>query len=368
LKFNTKFTLKKCKILNNYRILYHISVLSKNLAGIMVMVAFCNLTCRETIGFVPENELSVAFYNLDNLFDVIDDSTHHDVEFTPHGKYAWTPERYEKKLHNMEQVIREMVDGDAPDVLGVCELESKYAFKDLLATGWLHTHYGFVHYDSPDERGIDVAMAYNLAKLKILESKNYPVMLSDNIHDKTRDILWVKALTLKSNDTIQFIVCHFPSRREGKEKSNGDRMDAARTCERVIRENCRTSSQNLVIMGDFNDEPWDESIVKGIGAADINGNPNRQLLNLMWHFKDEKKGSYKYRKQWNMLDQIIISKALSNGQGMEYTPASVRIMSKSWMIQTGKYNGFPLRTFGGSHWLDGYSDHLPVYMKIKLKE
>jgi endonuclease/exonuclease/phosphatase family metal-dependent hydrolase len=337
------------------------------LYGMALIFVFSSLTCRESAVFVPDEALSIGFYNLDNLFDDKDDTSHNDTEFTPGGKYAWTNDRYKQKLSNMEKVIHKLVDGDAPDVLGVCELESRKALHDLLQTGSLKNHYGMVHYDSPDERGIDVALVYNKAKLNVLESKSYKVKMSDNAKDATRDVLWVKAVSKKTNDTIQFMVCHFPSRREGQAKSEQDRIDAAKVCHAVIAEKCKLSTQNLVLMGDFNDEPWNKSISETLGAANKENNAEAGLFNLMWTFKGTGRGTYNYRNRWELLDQFMISRALSDGKGMEYAEQSVSIMAEPWMIQTGKYKGYPLRTFGGKQWLNGYSDHFPIHMKINLK-
>lgn len=334
--------------------------------SILVLSLFTGFKCERRATFVPDDQLAVAFYNLDNLYDTIDDTDHDDAEFTPSGKYAWDVERYRQKLANMEKVISILAGGNAPDVLGMCELESQQALNDLFSTGTLKGHYSIIHYDSPDERGIDVAFAYNKKKLSVLQSQNIRVKLQRDTADRTRDILWVRTLIHSSKDTIDFIVCHFPSRREGKDQSEPDRIDAARACITTARGKCNLSNQNLVIMGDFNDEPWDKSISSVIGATDIRKNDGSDLQNLVWQFRDQGKGSYKYRDQWNMLDQFMISNALNDGKGAEYVKGSVNIASYDWMVQTGKYKGFPLRTFGGDKWLNGYSDHFPIYMNIKI--
>lgn len=341
-------------------------MVSRNCLPILVFCLFAGFTCVRKVTFVPADQLSVAFYNLDNLYDTMDDTTHDDTEFTPSGKYAWTVERYSQKLANMEKVIATIVDGNGPDVLGMCELESRQAVNDLFSAKTFEGNYDIVHYDSPDERGIDVALAYNKQKLSVLESQKVTVRLQRDTSDRTRDILWVRTLTRISGDTIDFIVCHFPSRREGKEQSEPDRLDAAKACIQIAREKCNFSRQNLVIMGDFNDEPWDQSISGIIGAADARKDEHSELQNLMWQFREEGKGTYRYRDQWNTLDQFMISSALNDGKKAEYMKGSVNITKYDWMVQTGKYHGFPLRTFGGGKWLNGYSDHFPIYMKIKI--
>ncbi|MFM6983461.1 MAG: endonuclease/exonuclease/phosphatase family protein [Chitinophagaceae bacterium] len=310
------------------------------------------------------SQLSVAFYNLENLYDIIDDSTHNDDDFTENGQYKWSKSRFNDKILNLSKVISQMIDGEAPDVLGVCELESASAFSQLLSSKSLKNQYGFVHYNSPDERGVDVAFAYKTSSVKVLSSQNYPVKLSLDSNDKTRDILWVKTLSLKNNDTIHFIICHFPSRRGGLAASSQNRADAANTCLKIIKEKIQPKSQNLVIMGDFNDQPWDSSMMKILGAHSVNKYPDADLINLMFELPDKNSGSYCFRGQWERIDQIIISHALRNGSGTDYLPGSVNVFKKDWMLQSGKYKGQPFRNFSGSQWLNGYSDHLPVSIKL----
>ena len=211
-----------------------------------------------------------------------------------------------------------------------------------------------------------MALAYNKSKIKVLNSKNYPVKLSLDSTDKTRDILWVKTLSVFNNDTIHFVVCHFPSRRGGAQISNQNRADAANTLLNVIRKHVDPQSQNLVIMGDFNDQPWDSSMMKVLGASSVNKYPKANLLNLMFELPDKKDGSYCFRGYWERIDQMIISQALRDGKGTDYLPSSVNIFKEDWMLQTGKYKGQPFRNFSGSQWLNGYSDHLPVSIKLQL--
>ncbi len=308
---------------------------------------------------------SIAFYNIDNLYDIVNDVNHDDDEFTANGNYKWTKKRYQNKLQNMAKAISQIANGNAPDVLGVCELESATALKDLLKEEQLKNRYNFAHFDSPDERGVDVALIFNQQKFTLVTSKPLAVSLSKDSTDRTRDILYVKLFAKEANDTLHFLVCHFPSRREGKYQSEQNRIDAAKVMKNFITNNIKTSAQNLIIMGDFNDEPWDKSVYRTLNAQNYTKTKDSALLNLMWQFQYEKRGSYKYKNEMNMLDQIIISKALANNTGLEYENGSVNIFDKDWLKQKGKYEGFPLRTFGGNTWLNGYSDHFAVYMNLK---
>lgn len=333
---------------------------------LLICVVLSSATCRNKAKVPTGNSLSIAFYNIDNLYDDKDDTDHNDEDFTPNGQYQWTSERYHQKLDNMAKVIAQIANGNAPDVLGVCELESAKALEDLMNTGDLKGLYQMVHYDSPDERGVDVALIYKSDKFKVLDSEKVPVVLTKDLNDRTRDQLFVRAVVLASNDTLCFYVCHFPSRREGKDESEINRLDAANTCRNYINAHVNTTKENLIVMGDFNDEPWDKSIVQGIKAENINKKiKESDVFNLMWDFKSAGRGSYNYKGHMNCLDQLMITGTLIDGKRLEYVNKSVNIMDASWLTQTGKYEGFPLRTFGGNKWLNGYSDHYPVYLELQ---
>jgi len=332
---------------------------------LLFLVVLSSATCRNKAIVSNGDRLSIAFYNIDNLYDDLDDTDHDDQDFTPNGQYHWSSERYHQKLDNMAKVIAQLANGKAPDVLGVCELESAKALEDLINTGDLKGQYGMVHYDSPDERGVDVALIYKTDKFKVLSSEKVPVVLTKDLNDRTRDQLFVKAVALASNDTLCFYVCHFPSRREGKDESEINRMDAAKTCRNFINSHLNMSSDNLIVMGDFNDEPWDRSIKEGIIANNINQKDDTDLLNLMYDFKSAGRGSYNFKGQMNCLDQFMITQSLIDGKKLEYIKKSVNILDADWLTQKGKYDGFPLRTFGGNKWLNGYSDHYPIYLELQ---
>ncbi len=239
------------------------------------------------------------------------------------------------------------------------------ALKDLLLDERFKNQYQMVHYDSKDERGIDVALIYNTEKIKVLYSKPLYVRLSKNKKDRTRDILYVKSLVLKSKDTLNILVCHFPSRREGKEKSEINRIDVAKTAKKWM--DSIGLSKNWMVMGDFNDEPNDISIMEYLKANKQNSNDmGLRLHNLMWDLMEEGKGSYNYNKKWQIIDQMMLSSSLLNKKGLDYEPESVEIIKKDWMMQTGKYKNFPKRNFVGNQWKNGYSDHLPIFIKLNI--
>jgi endonuclease/exonuclease/phosphatase family metal-dependent hydrolase len=307
----------------------------------------------------------LAFYNVENLFDIYNDPTTLDDDFTPTGRLHWTKERYQTKLKNLSTVISR-IENYAPDILGLCEVENKQVLEDLVNTDYLRLKdYGIVHYDSPDERGIDVALLYKRYAFKPLVSKAYPVNLPD---DKTRDVLLVSGI-LGGKDTLHVLVCHFPSRSGDVEKSARKRMEAARTV-RLIIEAIRAGQPhaNIVVMGDFNDEPTDASIWDGLKARPHSFNLAKdELYNAMGVLDYLQEGSYCYRGSWQMLDQIILSAPLLNPNSrLHYKIGSARIFNPDYLREkSGEYQGYPLRTYAGEKYLGGYSDHFPVYIILE---
>lgn len=337
----------------------------RNTLILSVLVLISALTCADKNRISDDSILNIAFYNLDNLFDTINNPQIADTEFTPQGRYKWNTYKYNQKLLKLAKVIATLPN-DCPDILGVCELENANVLNDLAFTFGKARNYKVVHYDSEDERGIDVGLLYNTDKLKLIESKSFKVRFTKDSNDKTRDLLWVKLNVNNSTDTFQFIVCHFPSRREGKDISMQNRIDAANACKEIIKQKCNTNSQNLILLGDFNDEPFDISMSVTLQAGKLDKKSESGLFNLMYKFDTKTEGTYRYKGKWNLLDQFVISKALCDGNYPDYLSKSVGIKSDDWMFQKGKYAGYPLRTYGGINWLNGYSDHLPIYMTIAL--
>lgn len=302
--------------------------------------------------------LRVGFWNLENLFDTRNDA-YNDDDFTPEGANFWDESRYQSKLKNLARVI----DSLDADLLGVCEVENKQVLKDLatvLASGGLK--YDIVHYDSPDERGIDVGLFYNPAVLRILGSR--PVNVELEAGDRTRDILYATALHLPTGDTLHYFVNHWPSRRGGAEKSVPARAKAAATLRDFIGSN-GLSDKHVLIVGDLNDNPWDSSVREVLGACKPARNATCSLYSLAAFFNASETGTLRHGRGWDLFDQIIISASLWNRplpqNQLKFKPYSNRIYNPAWMLQQeGKYQGYPLRTFGGKTWLNGYSDHLPV--------
>jgi predicted extracellular nuclease len=330
---------------------------------LLISVAILSFTISEANG-QQKNKLIIGFYNVENLFDTIRDPQINDEDFTPNGKYQWTSLRYQQKLMRMSEVIRQLGSNDGPDILGLCEVENKQVLEDLCKTSRLNSfRYKIVHHNSPDERGIDVALIYKSDKATLLSQKSIHVQLS-NPTDKTRDIL-LASLAIIGGDTIHAFVCHLPSRRGGQDASNGERVLAAMAGRKVIDSLlAKNKMAKIIVMGDMNDEPNNQSMRKGLMALSATDSAkNGHLYNAMASLALQGNGSYMHNKKWNMLDQMLLSEGLVSGKkGFIYEPVSATIFKPDWLQETNeKYKGSPWRTYAGNKYLGGYSDHFAVF-------
>lgn len=309
----------------------------------------------------------IGFYNQENLFDTIEDPIKLDEEFLPDAKKQWNTQKYRNKLSQLSRVIASMNNGKGPDVLGLCEVENEAVVRDLVNTKSLAAFkYGVVHSESPDDRSIDNALIYKKSMFKLISFHPYRLVLDDLPEFRTRDILMVKLMNLKKQEII-VMVNHFPSRSGGQMETEPKRIAAAKLL-RHIFDSIHTASPNMpvVAIGDFNDEPLDPSMHQILGASEtIEGD----LFNTMFMHKLNGNGSHMYRSEWSMLDQIIINRQLATCKtAFCYVSNSATIYKQDWMIeQEGKFKGSPLRTFGGNTYLNGFSDHLPVYILLETK-
>jgi len=311
-----------------------------------------------------ENVFSVAFYNLDNLFDIYDDPDTDDDDFTPTGDKKWTYKRYKNKLNKISQVLSKIGLEHAenpPILIGLAELENEEVLIDLLETKNLEPYnYDYVHYDSPDERGIDVGFIFQKKYFELLDSRQYPLLLiNDNgQRDYTRDILCVKGNL--HGELVYIIVNHWPSRRSGTKKSEYKRIEAAKRIHEIIAEiEKETLNPRILIMGDFNDEPTSPSIQKHL--------MNDQLYNPMESLKSKGEGSSTYNNEWYLFDQIIITKTfLEDGRNkFKYADIFDPEQIKTWK---GKRKDSPHRSYIGKWYVGGYSDHFPVYLYFEKEK
>jgi len=314
-----------------------------------------------------------AFYNIENLFDTIDDPHINDNEFLPTAEKKWNTHKYQIKLKNISKVISSMNEKNLPVVIGFCEVENKEVLNDLSQTELLKSgKYEVVHRNSPDARGIDVAAMYQKDKFKLIEYHYYPISYEeDGKTSKTREILHIKGVVF-GKDTVHLFYNHWPSRVGGEEESKHKRKKAAEKVKEKTDSLYQINSDTkIIIMGDLNDHPTDENVEKVLGAVSQNSTVERfYLINLLYEEHQEKKGTHSYKNEWGVLDNIIVSPGLLNAKkGARTKNENACIFKQDWMIYTNK-NGdqSPARSFSGPKFHeDGYSDHLPIYITVTSK-
>ena len=310
----------------------------------------------------------VIFYNTENFFDTIKDPVTDDGEFTPAGKAHWTAERYQHKLTNISKVLRLMTEKIPPLFIGLGEIENKHVSEDIASHPNLSKYdLGVIEQDSPDPRGIDMALLYNKKLVTIVASEFLTVKLPD-IDRGTRDILYIKGIV--GGGDLHVFVSHFPSRREGRLLSEPRRMAAVQVIKNKISQiKALDSSAYILIMGDMNDNPTDSSMVYGFGAREPEDILARDTLyDLM--SKPYRDGQYtlRYRGENDVFDQMIVSANLLNTNTPIHLKTNVgNIFKERWLLyDSPKYGLMPNRTYIGTKYIGGFSDHLPVYIDIIL--
>jgi len=310
----------------------------------------------------------IAFYNVENLFDYLKDSVKNDGAWTPRGANRWTRARYWKKQNNLFKAIAALGHEQPLAILGLCEIENEKVLRDLTRGTPLRRHnYRYIHYESADARGIDVALIYRPDLFEVI--KHYPILLiipPDTV-SRTRDFLYVKGV-LFQRDTVHVIVCHFPSKFGGLMQTVDRRAFAGRLLRQkvdsILAEN---PTANIITMGDFNDEPSDESIAVAFRSRcdTANFQPD-DMLNLMCRFEG-RAGSHKFRETWSIIDHIMISKSLlKNIHGLSVLDQKAHIFAPDFLLEEDRVNmgKKPFRTYIGPRYHGGFSDHLPVFIDV----
>ena len=320
---------------------------------------------------------TVVFYNMENFFDTINDPDINDEEFLPNGPKAWNTTKYTKKLQNIERVLWGICSKvrDYPTVIGISEIENRNVLEDLIVQGKLAmANYQICHYDSPDLRGIDVAFIYRPDVFKLEGSDNVPIRIESLPDFRTRGIVTMWGTI--DNEPFFFMVSHWPSRLGGQQASAFKRNAVAQQmraiADSVLKVNPATK---IVAMGDFNDDPTDESVEEYLGAK--TSLKELQPGDFYTPFADMLKaglGTLAYRDAWNLFDNIVITENLACGttgklrlvkDPNKKTKYYGNIFKPSYLIQKeGQFKGYPLRTFVGNNFQGGYSDHLPVFIYI----
>ncbi len=311
---------------------------------------------------VAGQEYQVMFYNVENLFDIYDDPDTDDDEFLPHGSRRWTAGRYRNKLNALARAVTATGEWELPSVIGLCEVENETVVSDLarrtlLAAG----NYGVVHRESPDRRGIDVALLYRRDHFSVAAVRSWLPGSDDSLRVSTRNLLYVKLTG--GTDTLHLIVGHLPSRRGGV-------MAAAPLREsifRLIASKCdslagSSAEAAIVVMGDFNVSPDDRLMELFTGE--------RGFVNMAADAARQGIGSYWYRGMWEMFDQIVVSAPMADGTAPFYVvPGSFRVADEPFLLTdaTPWPGRKPFATYGGYRWSGGYSDHLPVVVTIATR-
>ena len=341
--------------------------IQSNLLLLVILIVFISASCQTN---KSNQNACIAFYNLENFFDTIDEVGVSDEEFTPEGKKAWTPDRYLEKLDNMAKVIHDIgldeLNPDGATLLGVCELENKDVLTDLASTDILKDrNYKFVHYDSPYYRGMDVALFYQPRYFTVLSSSSHELNMTDIENFTTRAQLLVTGIL--NGDTIHVIVNHWPSRRGGEEKSKHLRIAAAELSRSIADSLFMINAEaRIIIMGDLNDDPHNVSVKKYLKTSDkIETLGKDEFYNPYENIHTDSVGTLTYRGKWNLFDQILLSKSLTEGKASSYTFLEAKIYKEDYLIQQeGKYRGSPFRTYSWDDYISGYSDHLPVFVYL----
>lgn len=312
--------------------------------------------------------LRAMFYNAENLFDIYDDSLKNDDTFTPEGNNHWSNYKYWEKQRNLSKVILAVGGWEPAAIVGLCEVENLKVLKDLTQkTSLKNSEYAIVHQESPDKRGIDVALLYNPKKVTLDTAQWIQVFLGDG-QRPTRDVLFA-TFTTPNNAQLHVFVNHWPSRYGGQMVSDPKRRQAAKTVRAVVDSLLQLNSQsNILLMGDFNDEPENGSIKENLNAThDSTFADTTALYNMMSHISGNH-GSHKYQGVWGVLDQFMISKALHQGNaGLKTIDGPLIFTAPFLLIPETKYPGIkPHRTFIGMKYQGGYSDHLPIFVDLQL--
>ncbi len=330
---------------------------------ICVLVLLTMAACREHSG-----QTIVAFYNCENFFDTIHDPHKLDEEFTPEGRYHYTGAIYNEKLHNIAAVIQKMVTDEAPQgpaVLGLAEVENDMVLQALIAQPAIaRRHYKYVWYNGPDRRGINVALLYNPALFTLISSAPLAVHVGDTgSSHTTRDVLHVYGVL--NGDSVHLLVNHWPSRIGGNDETEPKRAAAALVCKQAVTMLLKQNSK-VIVMGDLNENPADSSIDHVLTAKyDSAATSATDIYDPWAEVYTKGAGTLMYQHQWYLFDQIMISGGFLHGRrGLQLDKIEV-FTPELITDHRNIYEKVPKRSFAGTYWMHGYSDHFPVLIYLK---
>lgn len=347
--------------------------LLKSILLILTFATFFSVNAQQEKRFKIH---TVAFYNLENLFDTINDPLKNDEASPMMELKANRSEVYRKKIKNMARVISNIGSDKAnnsPAVIGVCEIENRKVLEDLVNDPLLLAKdYGIIHFDGPDRRSIDVALLYQKSLFQPMESSSHELKIYDDLSRKrvyTRDQLLVSGKL--DGDLIHLIVNHWPSRSGGEARSRSKRVGAAKLNKRLIDSlQSIDPYAKILTMGDLNDDPTNDSVKKVLKAKkDKKKVPLKGIYNPFEKMFTEKGyGTTAYRDAWSLFDQIMVTKPLIESDYSSYRFWKAGIYNKAYLSdKRGRWEGYPLRSFSNGSFTDGFSDHFPVYVYL-IKE
>ena len=318
---------------------------------------------------------TVAFYNLENLFDTINDPNKYDEASPIMELKTNRGEVYKKKVKNMARVIADIgleVTNNSPAILGISEVENREVIEDVINDSLLKDkNYGIVHYSSPDIRGIDVALLYQKKLFKPISTSSHELKIYDqstNNRIYTRDQLLVSGEL--EGDLIHIMVNHWPSRSGGEAKSEHNRKAAAKLCKHLVDSlQVIDPYAKIFILGDLNDNPTDSSIKDGLKTEKNRKNVGlKGIYNPYENYFKNGLGTTAFRDAWSLFDQIMVTKPLLEKDYTSFMFYRANIYNKNYLIdKSGTYKGYPKRSFSNGGFTDGFSDHFPVYAYV-IKE
>jgi len=323
-------------------------------------------------GVAQERKATIAcisFYNVENLFDTIDSPGIRDAEYTPQGDKQWNSEKYWDKIQKMAKVIADIGTEMTPDgsaIVGLAEVENKLVLHDLVNDPQIkNRNYRIVHYDSPDRRGVDVALIYQPKYFTYISSK--PYLFSPDFRENfySRDVLLVSGLF--HGEPMHILVNHWPSRIGGERRSRPLRNAAAQLNRHIVDSLMQADpTAHILVMGDFNDDPINESMKKHLGTSwDRDKLKEGELYNPFYDFYRRGIGTLAWRDSWNLFDMIVMNQTLLTEDKSTYTFLRAGVFNRRYLVQPeGRFANYPWRTHAGNTYLGGYSDHFPVYIYV----
>ncbi len=334
----------------------------------ILFLATFSIAQEDSLKQEKKESFRAMFYNVENYFDAFDDPLIDDSEYLPNGIRNWNYSRFIKKRNNIYKIILAVGGWSPPAIIGLCEIENYFVLKQLVyETPFSKFDYRIVHQESPDRRGIDVALLFDPKIFQLITHQAIPLNFPDNPESKTRDILYAQGIVF-GTDTLHIFVNHWPSRYGGELSSESRRhFAAAELAKYVDAILSKNKEANILIMGDFNDTPTDQSIKEILKAGNLS--KENRLANLMRNYNGNLSGTNKFNGDWAILDQMMVSPALVSKENNFFVEGDAQIFNSAFLLEkdTKFLGNRPFRTFLGMKYSGGFSDHLPVFVDFHEK-